>query len=101
MMKLQPSALAFAVSDHQHDHVAFLVDEGARHLLIVDPRLESVGRRPDRLQAGKGGPIAKRMRNVGIDVERVMRARHPAVRRQRMCEERRREHGEAGQDQVD
>jgi len=100
-MKVQPTALAFAVGDHQHDHVAFLVDEGARHLLIVDFGLESVGRRPDGLQAGNGRPTAEGMRNMGVDVERLMRARHRTVRRQRIGQKRRRQHADAGQYHID
>ena len=42
MMELQPIALALAVRDDEEYGMAFLVDEDARNLLVVDLGLEPV-----------------------------------------------------------
>ena len=64
MMDLQPVALALAVSDDEEDRMAFLVDEDARNLLIVNLGLEPVRRRLDHPHARQGRPFAERVRDM-------------------------------------
>ena len=101
MVKLQTIALALAISDHKHHHVPVWVDEPARRLLIVDLGFERIcGRRRDNVKAFDRLPVSEFCRQVLVDIEHVVGARHQVVRRHHNREQHCPQHRHAGQKDI-
>src|SRR5271170_6621673 len=100
-MKLQPVALALAISDDEEYDMAFFVDVGAGNLLIVDLSLEPVWRRPDRLRPRKRRPYAEGTRDMLVDIEDIVRAGHQTMGRHHIGEQRRGQESDAAQNDID
>ena len=84
MMQLQAVALALAIGHHQHHHMAVRVDKAARRLLVVElASSESGGGGRDDVQTLDRLPVAELGRQVLLDVEDFVGARHEVVRRHR------------------